>query len=202
MIPQGSTSIAYEIDSFDDQSKIHCTLTHYSVDSNVVDVGGINRQPMGIPLLFSFHASLSCAQIYDKILTYVVSFAKIDSSGSMSKEFLRSKLRLRVCSEDGRPMEIISSDADETLPAILGKERTKFVYFGLDWVDIVSFASGSSNKQIHYTNLTTTACHSSYLEQEKKLSSGDTSFVSLYECFESFTQPGKSGFIAYFKCFK
>lgn len=156
------------------------------MNSNLVDVGGINRQPFGIPIFLSFNASFSCAQIYEKILMYVISFVKTDSSGSVSKEDLRSNLRLRA-ELDGRPV-LIPSDANETLQAVLGDGCVdNVILFELEWVDIVD----SSETQIQRSDFTSVDCHPSYLEQEKKLSSSDPSSVSLYECFDSFTQPGK-----------
>jgi len=174
--------VAYEIAPLDDKTQIHCALTHFAVDSNLVDVGGINRRPIGVPIFLSFDPSLSCAQIYDKILMYVISFAKIDSSGSMSKEALRSNLRIRIENE-GLSL-LIPSDAKETLPAILGDVFADSIIhlIELEWVDIVG-------SRIHLSNFRSAACHPSYLEQEKKLGSSDPSSVSLYECFESFTQP-------------
>lgn len=199
MIHQGSPVVAYETDSLEDKTKIHCFLSHVAVDSNPP-----NRRPIGIPIFLSFDASLSCAQIYDKILPYVTSYAKIDSSGLVTKDALisnlriasslRSNLRIRVENQDGQPTEtIIPSDANETLPAMFGDRcRDSFIWFALEWVDIVNFGpSGSITTQIHWANFTSTTCHQSYLEQEKKLSSSDPTSVSLYECFESFTQPGK-----------
>jgi len=149
-IPQVSTVVAYETDSLEDKTQIHCILTHYAVDSNLVDVGGINRQPIGIPILLSFDASLSCAQMFDKILTYVIAFVNVDSSRSMSKEALRSNLRLRVESHDGLPTEqIISPDATQTLPAILGNGCTDaLVFFALEWVDVVNLGSSGSSKTL------------------------------------------------------
>ncbi len=161
--------VAYETHSLDDKTQIHCFVTHYAIDSNLVDVGGMNRRPIGIPILLSFDASLSCAQIFDRILTYVISFAHVDSSRSISKEAMKSNLRLRVESHDGLPTEhIISPDATE--------------------------ASSGSSTQIHWANFNSTKSHPSYVEHEKKLSSSNPTSVSLYECFESFTQPGKSDF--------
>jgi len=175
--------VAYEIAPLDDKTQIHCALTHFAVDSNLVDVGGINCRPIGTPIFLSFDASYSCTQIYDKILMYVISFAKIDSSGSMSKEALRSNLRIRI-EVEGRSL-LIPSDAKEALPAIIGNEfAVSIQHCVLEWVDIVG-------SKIHLSNFRAAACHPSYLEQEKKLGSSDPSSVSLYECFESFTQPGK-----------
>jgi len=188
--------VAYETHSLDDKTQIHCFVTHYAIDSNLVDVGGMNRRPLGIPILLSFDASLSCAQIFDRILTYVISFAHVDSSRSISKEAMKSNLRLRVESHDGLPTEhIISPDATEALPAIFGNGCTDaFIFFALEWVDVVNWGSIGSSTQIHWANFNSTKSHPSYVEHEKKLSSSNPTSVSLYECFESFTQPGKSDF--------
>lgn len=190
MIPQVSLTVAYEVASFEDKSQIHCAITHFAVDSNLVDVGGINRQPFGIPIFLSFGASFSCAQILDKILMYVISFARADSSRSTSEDTLRKNLRIRT-ELDGRPI-LIPSGAKETLPDMFGNGcMDAIINFELEWVDIVDCGSnGSSDARIHWSNFTQTDCHPSYLEHEKKLGSSDPSSVSLYECFDSFTQPG------------
>lgn len=157
-----------------------------------MDVGGINRRPFGIPIFLSFGASFSCAQILDKILEYVISFARVDSSRSISKATLRKNLRIRF-ELDGRPI-LIPSGAKETLPAMFGNGCMETIMnFELEWVDIVDCDSNrSSNARIPWSNFTNTDSHSSYLEHEKKLGSSDPSSVSLYECFDSFTQPGTS----------
>ncbi len=189
-IPQVGLTVAYEVASVEDKTQIHCAITHFAVDSNIVDVGGINRKPFGIPIFLSFGASFSCAQILEKISMYVISFVRADSSRSISEETLRKHLRIRS-EVDGRPI-LIPSGAKETLPAMLGNGcMESIINFELEWVDFVDFDSnGSSDARIHWSNFTQTDCHPSYLEHEKKVGSGDPSSVSLYECFDSFTQPG------------
>lgn len=189
-IPQNSLAVAYEVASLEDKTQIHCTITHFAVDSNLVDVGGINRKPFGIPIFLSFGASFSCAQILEKILMYVITFARVDSSRSISEETLRKHLRIR-CEADGRPI-LIPLGAKETLPAMFGNGcMDSIINFELEWVDIVDCDSnGSGDARIHWSYFTQTDCHPSYLDHEKKIGSSDPSSVSLYECFDSFTQPG------------
>ena len=172
---------------------MHCCVNQFAVDSNLVDVGGINRRPIGIPLLFSFHASFSCARMYDKILMYVMSFTKMDLSTSTSVEALKSRLRIKVHFQDDRQPELILPESNGTCLDILGQGSIDAINLvDLEWVDIVHFGQrGRSTTRIHYTNFTSTKCHSSYLEQEKKLDSSNPNSVSLYECFDSFTQPGE-----------
>lgn len=150
----------------------------------------MNRQAVGIPLLFSIDASLSCAQIYDKTLTYVISYAKDSSGCVMSKKALRKNLRLRISTQDGPPTDFFLSPEDnQSFLSFLEANRIEFShYFDLEWVDLIDF--GRDGTKIHYSNFTSMKCDPSYTEREHKLRS-DPNSVSLYECFESFTQPGK-----------
>ena len=156
----------------------------------------MNRQAVGIPLLFSIDASLSCAQIYDKTLTYVISYAKDSSGCVMSKKALRKNLRLRISTQDGPPTDFfISPDDNQSFLSFLEANRIEFShYFDLEWVDLIDF--GRDGTKIHYSNFTSMKCDPSYTEREHKLRS-DPNSVSLYECFESFTQPGKFGMSVY-----
>lgn len=150
----------------------------------------MNRQAVGIPLLFSLDASLSCAQIYDKTLTSVISYAKDSSGCVMSKKALRKNLRLRISTQDGPPTDFfISPDDNQSFVSFLEANRIEFSqFFDLEWVDLIDF--GRDGTRIHYSNFTSMTCDPSYTEREHKLRS-DPNSVSLYECFESFTQPGK-----------
>jgi ubiquitin carboxyl-terminal hydrolase 4/11/15 len=190
VIPPNGTVVAYEADTNtrDDNTIIPCVVTQYALDSNLVEVGGMNRQAVGIPLLFSIDASLSCAQIYDKTLTYVISYAKDSSGCVMSKKALRKNLRLRISTQDGPPTDVFLSPEDnQSFLSFLEANRIEFShYFDLEWVDLIDF--GRDGTKIHYSNFTSMKCDPSYTEREHKLRS-DPNSVSLYECFESFTQP-------------
>ena len=179
-ISQGKTAHVYECAPLQNNTNtVHCAITHVAVDSNLVDVGGINRQPFGIPIFLSFDASFSCAQIYEKISMYVESFVE---GSSITKEVLKSNLRLKFESA------LIPPDANETLPAVIGNKCLEnVILLELEWVDIVD----SSKTRVQRSDFTRVGCHPSYLEHQKKFSSSDPSSVSLYECFDSFTQPGE-----------
>ena len=179
-ISPGKRAYAYESAPLQGNTHIvHCGITHVAVDSNLVDVGGINRQQFGIPIFLSFDASFSCAQIYEKVFLFVISFVE---GSSITEEVLKSNLRLKYESA------LIPLDANMTLPDVFGNRCLETVILiELEWVDIVD----SSKTRVQRSDFTRVDCHPSYLEQAKKLSSSDPSSVSLYECFDSFTQPGE-----------
>ena len=222
--------VAYEIDPYDDTSKIHAVLTHSIADENTVSFTTTDRKLFGLPLLISFDSTFTCAEVFDKLWSSVKAFVMIgkkEMSNSCSIEnVLKFRLRVHVTDVEGNLLTFstenkkvdstfsskvvdqnsaatLSPTCHERLLDLIGIEYTdKFVFFALEWIDVTFDAAhisregnNSESTQIHCSNFHTVINHSSYLQyQQRARRFNGANAVTLDQCFESFTQPGKLSF--------
>ena len=209
---------AYEAQPFEDEEiqYFHTLLKHVLINTDRPHEGD---EVIGVPLLLSFPANMTCSQVWEHLWTVVQD--KVDEDYS---ERFKEVVRFRVVNAHKEPIEafpietpssqegneeqkytsLIPRTSNELLVKFLGqKSIDNFLLLDVEWRDLSTAEIGKSNEEedesvsttasgavVEEDRFTLTESHPSWIDAMARAREQAASRgVTLDQCFETFVKP-------------